>query len=71
MSDTHHNEPAFPVEYERETLEGLTKREFFAIKCFEGICAAGTEHDVPHDKSKAKQAVENADALIKELNEAS
>lgn len=68
MGRTDSQEPAFPVEYERETLEGLTKREFFAIKMAAAIRAVGEWEPA---EEVASMAVQDADALIKELNETS
>jgi hypothetical protein len=53
----------------------LTKREYFAIQCLQGICAFsgsdGVNQPMWHAPSDvmAKWAVEHADALIAELGE--
>lgn len=45
---------------------GLTKREFFAAKALQGLCAGRSEHEQPG--TSVKYAVELADALIEELD---
>lgn len=44
---------------------GMTKREFFAAKALQGIRANNNEKNPKH---AARDAVEDADALIHELN---
>lgn len=60
---TKGNEGAFAKEYQK----GLTKREYFAAMAMQGMLAEG------HDSFRivAKHAVDQADALIEELNKES
>ena len=44
---------------------GLTKREYFAAKALQGLCAGRTEYEDP--MVDVKKAVELADLLIKAL----
>jgi hypothetical protein len=46
---------------------GLTKREYFAAKALQGICADSLYRPSGGDKDFAKLAVGLADALIEEL----
>lgn len=61
---TEPNAPAFPVT-ENNGLNGLTKREFFAIMILQGLFAT-KENNYAQDYAKA--SVFMADFLIKELN---
>ena len=72
------NEPAFPqtintnfttidqngyITLDKETVGGLTKREYFAAKAMQGLLANGEEFS----SNVAGSAVWYADQLIKEL----
>lgn len=74
MSDNH-KLPAFPVP-ERGVFLGLTKREYIAAKCLQGIIASPkafdlseTESTDQNGKNKVILAVVFADQLLKELEE--
>lgn len=69
------NAPAFPCEFlhsdnSLQPVYGLTKRELFAAMAMQGLCANGIagSHHLPQFLSKA--AVEQADALITALGNA-
>ena len=62
--------PAFPVSEETtdridegiKIYSGLTKREYFAAKALQGLCAGRTEYEEPG--ANVKYALELADKLI-------
>ena len=57
---------AYP--YERSEEEGLTKREYFASVALQGMLAYSGEEAAGGPEIFARDAVEYADALIKQLN---
>ena len=62
---TRRTDSAFPVSYNRDTdslVEGLTKREYFAILLMQAYTSANTKFE--DDYQKARLAVAEADALI-------
>jgi hypothetical protein len=62
---TRRTDSAFPVSYNRDAdslVEGLTKREYFAILIMQGYTAANAKFE--DEYQKARQAVAEADALI-------
>lgn len=62
---TRRTDSAFPVSYNRDSdslVEGLTKREYFAILIMQGYTAANAKFE--DEYQKARQAVAEADALI-------
>ena len=62
---TRRSDSAFPVSYNRDAdalVEGLTKREYFAIMIMQGLSAANTKFE--DEYQKARLAVAEADALI-------
>lgn len=72
------NEPAFPTDSAAQVgpqtwhFEGLTKREYFAALAMQGLNAR-IDHLCPNkgltmEQTIAKWAVEQADALLAELN---
>lgn len=64
---TDGNDQAFPLPETAQwgRVEGLSKREYFAAKAMQGICAKyGTEFQRP----TSREAVLYADALIEALN---
>lgn len=69
---TNPNEQAFATStIDGYVYRGLSKREYFAAMCFQGILAgvSGVEQLASvHPSSWAITAVEAADALIEELN---
>lgn len=79
MSTSKGNEPAFPrlehvkhgnfseARYVWETHGGLTKREYFAAMAMQGMLASGISERNSGPVSLAMSAVEQADALIAEL----
>lgn len=55
--------PAFPILYDGKAFDGLTKREYLA-----GLAMQSLATDVRgNPEHVAKQAVEHADALLKQL----
>ena len=71
MENTFKHHPAFPLAYDEVNdviNEGLTKREYFAAMAMQGILMTQDGPLLwPHQL--AKKAVEQANALIKALNE--
>jgi hypothetical protein len=68
QTNKHH--PAFPClteneDYDTIPMEGLTKREFFAIMALQGILASKNYFE----SVATHKAVSLADELIKALNE--
>ena len=61
---TRPNEPICP-QYPGAKWAGITKREYFAALAMEGLC---TLYPIESYERAAKEAVDQADALIKELN---
>jgi len=62
---TRRTDSAFPSSYNRDTdslIEGMTKREYFAIMIMQGLSAANTRFE--DEYQKARLAVAEADALI-------
>ncbi|MEA5487566.1 hypothetical protein VB775_12125 [Pseudanabaena sp. CCNP1317] len=62
---TRRTDSAFPVSYNRDTdslVEGLTKREYFAILLMQAYTNTNTKFE--DDYQKARLAVAEADALI-------
>jgi hypothetical protein len=62
---TRRTDSAFPVSYSRDTdrlVEGMTKREYFAITIMQGLTAANVKFE--DEYQKARLAVSEADALI-------
>ena len=62
---TRRSDSAFPVSYNRDAdalVEGLTKREYFAIMIMQGLTAANAKFE--DEYQKARLAVTEADALI-------
>lgn len=49
---------------------GLTKREYFAAMAMQGLCANSIPGGHHHPEARAKEAVQNADALLAELEKA-
>ncbi len=77
---TEGNDLAFPLatdkdryRYSTRSTDGLTKREQLAAMAMQGLCAVGDKGEFSSFeyayKVLAKQAVDIADALIKQLNE--
>ena len=60
------DELAFPV-YENRITDGLTKREYFAVRILQGFIAVATEHNEDERKLICSEAVEFSEQLIKEL----
>jgi len=52
--------------FNEETLQFVTKREFFVAQAMQGLLASGSHGNYPH--STAKTAVEFADAVLDLLN---
>lgn len=66
---TKRTDSAFPISYDKEVdsvVEGLTKREYFAILLMQGLSAANLEFEDIYQK--ARTAVAEADALIEILD---
>lgn len=69
------DKPAFPSD--NHTEYGLTKREYFAVMALQGLRASGIKREshtagrtyyyVESSHTVAKMALEDADALLKEL----
>jgi hypothetical protein len=62
---TKRSDSAFPVSYSRDTdslVEGMTKREYFAIMLMQGYTIANTKFE--DEYQKARLSVAEADALI-------
>jgi len=62
---TRGSDSAFPVGYNRDTdslVEGLTKREYFAIMIMQGYTSNSTKF--ADEYQKARLSVAEADALI-------
>jgi hypothetical protein len=67
---TRRGDSAFPVGFDKtqDTLvEGMTKREYFAIMLMQGYAVANLEFEDIYQK--ARTAVTEADILIEILNE--
>ncbi len=56
-----------PVATSRVFHTGLTKREMFAAMAMQGLCANSIPGSHHHADERAREAVLNADALLKEL----
>jgi hypothetical protein len=58
--------PAFPCHpgIENPLYDGMTLRDFFAIKALQGICASGSASEWSNDRLSA-EAYEIADAMLK------
>jgi hypothetical protein len=71
---TKPKDPVYPTPITPSHLDGLTKREAFAMAAMQGLCANGAWHEDGEDdwddlvKRITSGSVEIADALIKELN---
>jgi hypothetical protein len=64
------SDPAFPIvrsSKSEDVWSGLTKREYFAAMCLQGLLSTLTIERDAHSKILAETAVLHADALIKEL----
>jgi hypothetical protein len=62
---TKRTDSAFPISYDKvvdSVVEGLTKREYFAILLMQGLSATNLEFEDIYQK--ARTAVAEADALI-------
>lgn len=59
--------PAMPVENTSDYYHGLTKREYFAGLAMQGLLGEDVNHGY-NVRTVAKWAVEQADALLYELN---
>ncbi|MEI6332388.1 MAG: hypothetical protein WCP16_24360 [Pseudanabaena sp. ELA645] len=62
---TRRSDSAFPVGYNRDTdtvIEGMTKREYFAIMIMQGYTTSNTKF--ADEYQKARLSVAEADALI-------
>jgi hypothetical protein len=62
---TRRSDSAFPIGYNRDTdslIEGMTKREYFAIMIMQGYTTANTKFE--DEYQKARLSVAEADALI-------
>ena len=62
---TRRSDSAFPVGYNRDTdtvIEGMTKREYFAIIIMQGYTTSNTKF--ADEYQKARLSVAEADALI-------
>lgn len=76
------DESAFPFPHPEENgaaiKYGLTKRELISAMCMQGLMRTpmpilvdfDRDRDIPASEQRASLAVENADALIAELNKA-
>ena len=62
---TRRSDSAFPISHNRDTenlIEGMTKREYFAIMIMQGYTTANTKFE--DEYQKARLSVTEADALI-------
>ncbi len=62
---TRRSDSAFPIGYNRDTdslIDGMTKREYFAIMIMQGYTTANTKFE--DEYQKARLSVAEADALI-------
>ena len=62
---TRRSDSVFPMSFNRDTdsmVEGMTKREYFAIMIMQGYTAANAKFE--DEYQKARLAVAEADALI-------
>jgi len=62
---TRRTDSAFPISYDKQMdalVEGMTKREYFAIMIMQGLSATNQEFEDVYEK--ARTAVAEADALI-------
>ena len=62
---TRRSDNAFPVSYNRDSdslVEGMTKREYFAIMIMQSLTSANIKFE--DEYQKARLAVAEADALI-------
>ena len=62
---TRRTDSVFPVGYNRDTdslVEGMTKREYFAIMIMQGLTAANAKFEDEYQKESL--AVKEADALM-------
>jgi hypothetical protein len=62
---TRRSDSAFPIGYNRDTdslIEGMTKREYFAIMIMQGYTTANAKFE--DEYQKARLSVAEADALI-------
>jgi hypothetical protein len=67
MSKTEPNQAAFAYFNEMNSWQtGLTKREYFAALMLQGIVSSGIPQKL--HESFAKESIQLADVLIKELN---
>jgi hypothetical protein len=67
---TRRADPAFPVGFNKNedtVVEGMNKREYFAIMLMQGYAIANLEFEDMYQK--ARTAVTEADVLIEILNE--
>ncbi len=66
---TRGSDSAYPYAYDKESgtyVEGMTKREYFAIAIMQGLTAANRKFEDAYQK--ARFAVLEADALIEILD---
>jgi hypothetical protein len=62
---TKRSDHAYPLSYDKEVdsiIDGMTKREYFAIMIMQGLTVANLEFEDVYQK--ARLAVAEADALI-------
>jgi len=64
---TYKNDTVYPVTLDVHKEEGITKREYFAAMAMQGLISARA-YDLCDIEYTAIDAVNMADALIKELN---
>lgn len=68
------DKPAFPLDEDavnrmESTYDGLSKREYFAIKVLQGIMSSNECGIAHHPKTACEWAVNVADALLEELDD--
>ncbi len=65
ITTTKRYDSAFPVSFNKDSdslVDGMTKREYFALMIMQGLTAANLQFE--DDYQKARAAVAQADALI-------
>ena len=64
------NEPVFPIIGEKvSTRYGLTKLEYFSIKCLQGILSKQFDEEGEDCKNTVSDAIEYAKELLKQLED--
>lgn len=68
MKIANKDKPAFPNKlYDNRTMNGMTKREYFAGLAMQGLVRSTIEHGETVE-TQARVAVEMADALLSQLS---